>query len=241
MSADLVVVGSQVWVGDGTRTDALAVRGDRVVAHGEDARSLVGPRTRVLDTLGEFVVPGFQDSHIHAPPAGRNLRTVDLRDLTAALRTSTRFPVTLQRILTPWVTGGGWSMEHFPDGKPCREDLDAVTAASPRFCSTATCTAPGSTRRRSRVAGIDESTSDPCDGRYERDAGRDADRTVARRCGVLVRDAVGAGALAGRMGGRDPVRSQAYLHSFGITGSADAWVSAGARSRRTVARRGTEG
>ena len=80
-AGDLVVLGSKVWVGDGTITDALAVRDGRVIAHGAGARNLVGPRTRVIDRAGELVVPGFQDAHVHPPQAGRNLNNVDLRDL----------------------------------------------------------------------------------------------------------------------------------------------------------------
>ena len=65
--AHLAVTGSRVWLGDGTWTHALAVHDGRVVAHGDAVSELIGPRTEVLHALGELVVPGFQDAHVHAP------------------------------------------------------------------------------------------------------------------------------------------------------------------------------
>src|SRR4051794_7601983 len=80
--ADLVVTGTPIRVGDGTRTDALAIRNARVVALGAEAvREVTGPRTQVLHRPGALVVPAFQDCHVHAPPAGHERLTVDLHDL----------------------------------------------------------------------------------------------------------------------------------------------------------------
>ena len=82
---DLVVTGADVWTGDPGRSwsDAVAVRGDRVVALGAaEVGDLVGPRTRVIHAPGSMVVPGFQDAHVHAPFAGRNRLHVWLNDLS---------------------------------------------------------------------------------------------------------------------------------------------------------------
>ena len=49
-----------------------------------------------------LVVPGFQDCHVHAPPAGRERLTIDLHDMAAAGRpTSTRSPATSRPTPTP--------------------------------------------------------------------------------------------------------------------------------------------
>ena len=47
--------------------EALAVRGDRIVAVGanEAVRGLAGPRTRQIDLGGKTVLPGLIDSHLH--------------------------------------------------------------------------------------------------------------------------------------------------------------------------------
>lgn len=68
--ADLVLRGGVVHALDdaGTRGTAVAVRHGRVVALGDDARidRLIGRRTRVVDLDGRAVLPGINDSHLHA-------------------------------------------------------------------------------------------------------------------------------------------------------------------------------
>jgi len=109
--ADLVVTGADVWTADAAQrwTDATAVRGDRIVALGsEHVGELIGPRTRVVDRPGAMVVPGFQDAHLHAPFAGRNMLHVWLNDLEGR-------QAYLDRIAeyasdnpdSPWIIGGG--------------------------------------------------------------------------------------------------------------------------------------
>ena len=50
---------------------AVAVRGDRLVAVGSNADVLKqkGPNTRVIDLGGKTVLPGLMDSHSHAADA----------------------------------------------------------------------------------------------------------------------------------------------------------------------------
>jgi predicted amidohydrolase YtcJ len=50
---------------------AMAVRGDRILAVGtdEDVLKLAGPETRKIDLQGRFVIPGLIDSHVHASGA----------------------------------------------------------------------------------------------------------------------------------------------------------------------------
>jgi predicted amidohydrolase YtcJ len=50
---------------------AIAVRGDRIVAVGSNADVLKqkGPTTRVIDVQGKTILPGLMDSHVHAVDA----------------------------------------------------------------------------------------------------------------------------------------------------------------------------
>ena len=52
---------------DHPRVTALALRGNRVLAIGDDAtvRSLAGPDTRVVELGGKSVTPGLVDGHCH--------------------------------------------------------------------------------------------------------------------------------------------------------------------------------
>ena len=46
---------------------ALAIRGDRIVAAGSEAdiARLAGPTTRIIDAVGKTLLPGLYDSHVH--------------------------------------------------------------------------------------------------------------------------------------------------------------------------------
>ena len=80
--ADLVLENAVVHTVDAKRprAEAVAVRGNRIVAVGSTAevRALVGPKTRVLDLRGRTVVPGFDDSHAHLLGIGFARLDVDL-------------------------------------------------------------------------------------------------------------------------------------------------------------------
>jgi predicted amidohydrolase YtcJ len=51
--------------------DAVAIRGDRIVAIGarNEVTKLAGPNTRQIDLKGKTVLPGLSDSHVHADAA----------------------------------------------------------------------------------------------------------------------------------------------------------------------------
>ena len=75
--ADLVLRGGKViTVDDLDRvTDALAVRGERIVAVGSEGEigRWIGPDTRVLDLGGRPLLPGFIDAHQHVEHTARFL------------------------------------------------------------------------------------------------------------------------------------------------------------------------
>ncbi|MFD2718380.1 amidohydrolase [Hymenobacter monticola] len=69
---DLILTGGKIFTADPAKpyAQALAVRGDRILAVGSTAEvsKLAGPRTRRLDLRGRTVVPGINDAHTHLPP-----------------------------------------------------------------------------------------------------------------------------------------------------------------------------
>src|SRR5688572_32854400 len=50
--------------------EAIAIRGDRVIAVGSTAEvsALAGDGTRRIDVGGRTVIPGINDAHVHAGP-----------------------------------------------------------------------------------------------------------------------------------------------------------------------------
>jgi len=69
---DVVLTGGKIFTANPARpyAQALAVRGERIVAVGStaDINKLAGPRTRRINLQGRTVVPGFNDAHTHLPP-----------------------------------------------------------------------------------------------------------------------------------------------------------------------------
>jgi predicted amidohydrolase YtcJ len=224
--ADLAVTGSPIWIGDGTSADALAVRGGQVVALGaDDVRELIGPRTRVLDRAGALVIPGFQDAHVHAPPAGRELLTVDLHDhdgRPAYLDTIAAYVAANPDV--EWITGGGWALEHFPPEGPRREDLDSITGPRPAFLFNRDVHGAWVNSAALERAGIGATTPDPSDGHYERDADGTPTGMLHEGAAYSFRARWVPEPTRGEWADAIIVAQQ-HLHALGITAWQDAWVT----------------
>lgn len=231
--ADIVLTDTTVWTGDETSPWAtgLAVTAGRLSAVTNDdaeLRSLVGPQTQVLSLAGRLVLPGFQDAHVHTPFAGHNRLHVDLSDVEGR----EQYLEVIRAYADahpdePWIVGGGWAMQFFPGGVPRREDLDAVVPDRPVFLYNRDVHGAWVNSRALEVGGIDAATPDPSDGRYERDP------ATGEPTGMLHEGA--AYTFNDRfipLPDREEweaaiLNAQAHLHSLGITGWQDAWVTPG--------------
>ncbi|MEU6263589.1 amidohydrolase [Saccharopolyspora shandongensis] len=226
--ADLVLTGGRVRLGSDRWAGAVAVRDGMIVAVGEesDVRGLVGRRTRVVSAMGSLVVPGFQDSHVHAPSAGRDRRRLWLHDLVgrhayldAIAEYARAHPA------EPWILGGGWSMECFPGGTPRKEDLDAIVPDRPVFLVNRDGHGAWVNSRALQIAGISQDTADPADGRIERDpATGEPTGTLHEGAAYRIDDELIPGPTRAEWEAAI-LDAQTYLHSLGITGWQDAWVS----------------
>lgn len=82
--ADIVLVGGRIYTGnsDQPRVEALAIRGDRVAAVGNNKIILTSAtaRTRVIDLAGRMAMPGINDAH-DTPATSRSAlsQTAELR------------------------------------------------------------------------------------------------------------------------------------------------------------------
>ena len=77
-AADVLLRGGPVFVARGKHATAIAIRGDRVVALGEEAERLAGPSTRVVELRGRLVTPGMNDAHCHLGAGGLSMLDVSL-------------------------------------------------------------------------------------------------------------------------------------------------------------------
>lgn len=227
--ADLVITGADVWTADTTLpwTDAVAVRADRIVSLGIDhVKELIGPNTRVVHSPGAMVVPGFQDAHVHAPFAGRNRLHVWLNDLTGRRNYLHHIADYAQNNPhEPWIIGGGWAMEHFPGGTPRKEDLDSIVPDRPVFLMNRDVHGAWVNSTALERAGIDRNTPDPADGRIERDP-ITGEPTGMLHEGVAYSFQDRYLPTPSRADWESAIlNAQRHLHSLGITGWQDAWVT----------------
>ncbi|MFB7426490.1 amidohydrolase [Streptomyces hydrogenans] len=222
--ADLVFTGGPVLTLDPARSRAtsLAVTGDRITAVGHDeVRELIGPGTEVVDLAGKLLLPGFQDSHIHAVGGGSELAECDLTE-------SVDVAEYLERIRAyaeahpdrEWITGGGWSMESFEGGLPTRQLLDSVVSDRPVLLSNRDHHGAWANTRALELAGLTADTPDPADGRIEREADGSPSGMLQEGATGLVSRLVPASTAEDRLAGL--LRAQRLLHSLGITGWQDA-------------------
>jgi predicted amidohydrolase YtcJ len=111
--ADLILRNARIWTGDSTlpRAQALAVRGERLIAVGSNAEieRHRSARTRVIDAGGRFVTPGFIDDHTHFSQAGALLIGANLLDVSTPSPFASRVKAAVARMSRDaWLTGGDW-------------------------------------------------------------------------------------------------------------------------------------
>ena len=117
------------------RTQAIAIRDGRIMAVGsdDDIRKLKGEHTKVVDLGGHFVMPGFNDAHVHLAYGGRELLEVELIGVKSLAEMQQRIADHAKTTTSvDWIVGGGWDHTLWVGEKlPTRQDIDAVTGDHP--------------------------------------------------------------------------------------------------------------
>ena len=139
---DLILTNGKIITVDDTFSiaQAVAVRGDRIIAVGTNAdiNKLAGANTRRIDLRGKAVVPGMIDNHAHFQEEGAYW-TLELRFDGVDTRKRALELLKAKAAATPtggWVFNfGGWSPDQFSDDKKpfTREELDKVAPNNPVF------------------------------------------------------------------------------------------------------------
>ncbi len=160
-------------LGAAKRAEALAVRGDRILAVGaRDAiMKLKGPDTKVVDLGGHFVMPGFNDAHMHLASAGLEKMNVDL----VGSKTLDEFRDRLRakcETAEPgeWVIGEGWDETLWPvQVLPTRWDLDEVSGKHPVYLERVDGHIGVANTLALQRASVSVATRDPQGGKIDRD------------------------------------------------------------------------
>ncbi|MGD1215427.1 MAG: amidohydrolase [Terriglobales bacterium] len=160
-------------LGASKRAEALAVRGDRILAVGtrDQIMKLKGPETKIVDLDGHFVMPGFNDAHIRLASAGLEKMNVNL----VGVKTLDEFRERLRAKCETagpgeWVVGEGWDETLWPvKALPTRWDLDEVSGKHPVYLERVDEHIGVANTRALQLASITVATRDPEGGKIDRD------------------------------------------------------------------------
>ncbi|MDQ3168770.1 MAG: amidohydrolase [Acidobacteriota bacterium] len=131
----LLIVNAKVWTGNPAQpeAEAIAITGGRFAAVGSTAELTARfAGAERLDLAGQFVTPGFIDTHVHFVEGGFRLASVQLRDAKTReefVRRLAAFAATVPA--GTWITGGDWDHTLWGGDLPRRDWIDAATPNHP--------------------------------------------------------------------------------------------------------------
>jgi predicted amidohydrolase YtcJ len=172
---DLILFNGKIFTSNSAQLyiEALAIRGDRIVAVGASSKikALAGPATKSVDLGGRTVIPGINDAHIHMgiQPAntvelhlnGLNPSWAELKPaLTAAAAKAPKEAFISAEI----------GLAIFFNLDVNRESLDKISPDHPVMLSTLTGHAEILNSPALSKLGLRDGQPDPMGGRYEKDA-----------------------------------------------------------------------
>jgi len=179
--ADVIFVHGNIYTGvvdsstlvAGKRAEAIAVFGDRVLAVGtrDDVMKAKGPDTKVVDLDGHFVMPGFNDAHLHLGEAGREKLSVNLVGVKTLDEFRDRIRVKVESIAAgEWIVGAGWDETLWPvKVTPTRWDLDEVSRDHPIYMDRVDGHIGVANTRALQLANITVASREPQGGKIDRD------------------------------------------------------------------------
>ena len=179
--ADIIFVHANVYTGvpatsqfgSTMREEAIAVRGDRIQAVGRtlEIQKRKGPQTQVIDLGGHFVMPGFNDAHLHLADAGLQTLNVDLSGVKTLDEFRQRVRIKAETAGPgEWILGRGWDETVWPvKALPSRWDLDEVSGGHPVLLDRVDGHLAVANTRALQLASITLASHDPQGGKIDRD------------------------------------------------------------------------
>jgi predicted amidohydrolase YtcJ len=239
-ATDLVLLNARVWTleAEQSEAEAVAIRGNRIVAVGSDRqirRLICDGKTRVLDLAGALVLPGFIDNHVHFAQAGRLLLGLNLLDVNEPDEFRRRVGQAAARLPAgAWLVGGDWgayaqwamgatgqeeAARRAPDFLPTRELIDPVTGERPALISRFDRELFLANSRALDAAGITAETPDPEGGEIVRDAQGRPNGLLRGTAARLVQQVIPPASYPQRRA--EALRALAEARKWGVTGMHD--------------------
>jgi len=174
-SADLIFVNGDIYTqAQPARAQALAVGDGRIVAVGsnDEVRKLKGAPTKVVDLGGHFVMPGFNDAHVHLASGGFEKMNVNLVGSQSLLEMQHRIGLKVNKAAEgQWVVGRGWDHTLWAGQTlPTRQDIDLMTNGHPAIFVRVDGHIAIANTAALQAAGITGKTQSPQGGKIDLDA-----------------------------------------------------------------------
>jgi predicted amidohydrolase YtcJ len=197
--ADVIYIHANVYTGVPSndqfgsigREEAIAVRGDRIQAVGKnvDIQKLKSPQTQVVDLGGHFVMPGFNDAHLHLSDAGLQKLNVDLTGVKSLDEFRERILAKVEAARPgEWILGGGWDETLWPvKSLPSRWDVDEVSSGHPVFLDRVDGHLAVANTRALQLANITIASRDPEGGKIDRNENGEPTGILRDTAGQAVR------------------------------------------------------
>jgi predicted amidohydrolase YtcJ len=155
------------------RFSAMAVTGGKVSWLGlsKQASAHRGKNTLVIDLGGHFVMPGFNDAHVHLGSGGFEKLNVDLVGSKSLDDMKQRIAARVKTAAPgEWIQGRGWDHTLWAEQKtPVRADIDAVTGDHPAIFNRVDGHIAIANSAALKVAGVTAQSPDPHGGKIDRD------------------------------------------------------------------------
>jgi len=175
-AADAVLVNGNIVTMDAQRSKAkaLAIKDGliRLVGDEKAARAVVGGTTQLIDLSGRTVTPGLIDAHCHLSACGLlGTAYVDINWPAVSTLEQVQARVAERIAATPrgeWVVGAGWVS--FDGRYPNKHDIDPISPNHPVMLINQGGHMAAVNSFALELAGVNASTKDPGNGRFEREA-----------------------------------------------------------------------
>lgn len=171
-NADLVVYNAAIYTVDPKQpwARALAVREGRIIFVGSDegAARHIGASTRVIDSRGHFIMPGFHDAHVHLSLTASKRRWCDLGYPSSLQLTRERLSDCVRAATgKPWVLARNANTAVLPTMGPELAFWDSIAADQPLYVDAVHSGYANSAAIK--AAGVSATTLDPAGGVIVRD------------------------------------------------------------------------
>jgi predicted amidohydrolase YtcJ len=174
--ADVVLINGTILTVDAKDSiaEALAIRGDRIIAVGSKQQilALTEARTQILDLHGRTATPGLIDTHGHYQDGGVDeLYNIELTDAKSVAEIVSRVQARAATTKTgEWILGSGWDEGKLAENRYVyASDLDKVSPNNPVWLQNITGHYSAVNSYALRLAHITAESKDPPAGTIDRD------------------------------------------------------------------------